>query len=211
MELARLLPSCLLLKVIPRQNSVTASYVTRVWNQWEPFCYLCLWSIDLCAFQDGALEVPDNKDEWDARYEAACCKLATEAVRKLSGDNVTAVVVSIEHCSMQQSWRPVLMYMCVWMLSSVEGTADLFSWIYDAVGEVEAGHRVWSPDSVLSACVNCKQNHCGTKSWVTWQRPDAASSCSGVQESQSLCTNARFQEFQRLTITVMWLWGASYF
>lgn len=47
------------------------------------------------SFQDPALEVPDHKNENDLRYDTAASRLATEAVRKLSGDNVTVVIVSI--------------------------------------------------------------------------------------------------------------------
>lgn len=37
----------------------------------------------------------DEKRLLELRYEAACNKLVNEAVRKLSGDNVTVVIVHI--------------------------------------------------------------------------------------------------------------------
>lgn len=42
------------------------------------------------------MEVKEGQTEEAVRYEAACQRLASEAVRRGSADNVTVIVVSIE-------------------------------------------------------------------------------------------------------------------
>lgn len=51
----------------------------------------------LMVVQDSSIKVPENssKSLEEVRFEAACNKLASEAVRKGSGDNVTVLLLSI--------------------------------------------------------------------------------------------------------------------
>lgn len=52
--------------------------------------------IALCQ-QDKNIQMREGKLEADARYEAACNRLANKAVQRGSADNVTVMVVRIEH------------------------------------------------------------------------------------------------------------------
>lgn len=47
--------------------------------------------------QDKNIQMREGKLEADARYEAACNRLASKAVQRGSADNVTVMVVRIEH------------------------------------------------------------------------------------------------------------------
>lgn len=47
--------------------------------------------------QDKNIQTREGKLEADARYEAACNRLANKAVQRGSADNVTVMVVRIEH------------------------------------------------------------------------------------------------------------------
>lgn len=47
--------------------------------------------------QDKNIQMREGKLEADARYEAACNRLANKAVQRGSADNVTVMVVRIEH------------------------------------------------------------------------------------------------------------------
>lgn len=47
--------------------------------------------------QDKNIQMREGKLEVDARYEAACNRLANKAVQRGSADNVTVMVVRIEH------------------------------------------------------------------------------------------------------------------
>ncbi|XP_030312428.1 integrin-linked kinase-associated serine/threonine phosphatase 2C isoform X1 [Calypte anna] len=49
------------------------------------------------CLEDKNIQMREGKLEWDARYEAACNRLANKAVQRGSADNVTVVVVRIEH------------------------------------------------------------------------------------------------------------------
>lgn len=52
--------------------------------------------IALCQ-QDKNIQMREGKLEADARYEAACNRLANKAVQRGSADNVTVMLVRIEH------------------------------------------------------------------------------------------------------------------
>ena len=50
-------------------------------------------------FQDDKIEGTETKSAEEVRYETACNRLANEAVRKLSADNVTVILISISNPS----------------------------------------------------------------------------------------------------------------
>ncbi|KAK8758783.1 hypothetical protein V5799_003583 [Amblyomma americanum] len=63
---------------------------------WKVFTSDQVLNVVLTALQDETITAEgDEKRTLDLRYETACNKLANEAVRKLSGDNVTVVIVHI--------------------------------------------------------------------------------------------------------------------
>lgn len=47
--------------------------------------------------QDKNIQMREGRLEADARYEAACNRLASKAVQRGSADNVTVMLVRIEH------------------------------------------------------------------------------------------------------------------
>lgn len=47
-------------------------------------------------FQNETVEIKEEQTEEAGRYEAACQRLASEAVRRGSADNVTIILISIE-------------------------------------------------------------------------------------------------------------------
>lgn len=49
------------------------------------------------AWQDEKIQSREGKPAVDARYEAACNRLANKAVQRGSADNVTVMVVRIGH------------------------------------------------------------------------------------------------------------------
>ena len=51
--------------------------------------------LSVVSTQDPSHEATDFKSEQDVRYESACAQLANEAVRRLSADNVTVLLVAI--------------------------------------------------------------------------------------------------------------------
>ncbi|XP_037289242.1 integrin-linked kinase-associated serine/threonine phosphatase 2C [Rhipicephalus microplus] len=64
---------------------------------WKVFTSDQVLASVLATLQDETIAAEgDKKRTLELRYEAACSKLANEAVRKLSGDNVTVVIVHID-------------------------------------------------------------------------------------------------------------------
>lgn len=47
--------------------------------------------------QDKSIQPREGRPEADARYEAACNRLASKAVQRGSADNVTVMVVRVQH------------------------------------------------------------------------------------------------------------------
>ena len=55
-------------------------------------------NIDLFKFKTILPEdLPHNKSKHDCAYELSCNKIANEAVKKLTADNVTVLIVSISN------------------------------------------------------------------------------------------------------------------
>jgi len=53
--------------------------------------------LNRCCFQDESIEMTDSRSAEDMRYEMACNRLANEAVRRLSADNVTVLLIAVKH------------------------------------------------------------------------------------------------------------------
>jgi len=54
--------------------------------------------VSVCVhWQDESVQSTDTQNAEDSRYELACGRLASEAVRRLSADNVTLLVIAIRH------------------------------------------------------------------------------------------------------------------
>ncbi|XP_067126522.1 integrin-linked kinase-associated serine/threonine phosphatase 2C-like [Centruroides vittatus] len=63
---------------------------------WKVFTSQEVISIVMKTLEDSNIQATDLKTAEEARYETACNRLVNEAVRKLSGDNVTVVIVAIQ-------------------------------------------------------------------------------------------------------------------
>ena len=50
-----------------------------------------------CVCQDESIESTDSRSAEDVRYETACNRLANDAVRRLSADNVTVLLIAVKH------------------------------------------------------------------------------------------------------------------
>ena len=59
---------------------------------------LVVHKIEMNMFcQDVRIEATNGRDADDVRSETACNRLANEAVRRLSADNVTVLLVRVQH------------------------------------------------------------------------------------------------------------------
>ena len=57
-----------------------------------------------CILQDESIVAKEGKSALEARYEVACNRLASEAVRRLSQDNVTVLLIRIDTPSVWSDW-----------------------------------------------------------------------------------------------------------
>lgn len=62
---------------------------------WKVFTSQEVISIVMRTLEDSSIQATEVKTEEEMRYETACNRLVNEAVRKLSGDNVTVVIVAV--------------------------------------------------------------------------------------------------------------------
>lgn len=77
---------------------VLTCFVPRAWKLLAPMCFAGSNQHHLSSSQqDKNIQTREGKLEADARYEAACNRLANKAVQRGSADNVTVMVVRIEH------------------------------------------------------------------------------------------------------------------
>lgn len=80
------------------ENQETCEYVFSLTSKTNEVCFALFYFIfhiinsNLIKFKENAKE-SGNKDE--SKIESCCTKLVNEAVKRFSGDNITAILVSI--------------------------------------------------------------------------------------------------------------------